>query len=122
MAAVRSSTKNLFAPPLKVSLALNCQSLPGKPASVDVSSNFRRTLFAFALIVAVPIDSVLVQSAPPQRPPAAETKSEKNVNGVAWGILRSMMLGVTTAPFATVNEPDCDTGFASRCMTRNSYV
>src|ERR1051326_6117304 len=119
--AVRSSTNSLFAPPLNVSFALICQSVLGKPDSVDVSSNLSRTLFAFALIVAAPIDSVLVQSAPPQRPPAAETKSEKNVSGAVLKGGRtevSRMFGGTTAPFRTVKTPLC-TRLPS--FARNSY-
>src|SRR3954449_4375522 len=99
--AVRSSTNSLFAPPLNVSFALICQSVLGNPGEVEVSSNLRRTLFAFPLIVAAPIASVLVQSAPPQSPPAAETKSEKKVSGAGVNGGRtavSRIVGGTTAP------------------------
>jgi hypothetical protein len=73
--AVRSSTKNLFAPPLNVSFALSCQSVVVKPAELEVSSNFRRVLLLFSLAVAMPYNSVLVQSAPAQTPPVAATSS-----------------------------------------------
>src|SRR3954447_16115687 len=107
--AVRSSTKNLFNPPLKVSFALSCQSVVGKPTLVDVSSNFRRVLFAFSLAVASPYDSGLVQSAPAQTPPLAETSSVNNVCGDGRRLRRSILSGETIAPFAIVNEPDCAT-------------
>jgi len=120
--AVRSSTNSLFAPPLNVSFALICQSVLGKPGEVDVSSNLRRTLFAFPLIVAVPMTSLLVQSAPPQRPPAAETKSGKNVSGAVLNGGRtafSRMFGGTTAPLRTVKTPLC-TRLPS--LARSSYA
>jgi hypothetical protein len=43
---VTSSIENFSAPPLLESLAVSCQSLPGKLAEVDVSSNLRRRLFS----------------------------------------------------------------------------
>src|SRR4029079_7738210 len=121
VAAVRSSTNSLLAPPLKLSFALICQSVVGKPARVEVSSNLRRTVFAFALMVALPIDSVLVQSAPPQRPPAAETKSEKKVLGAVLKGGRtavSRRLGGTTAPLRTLKDTDCE----AAPPLRNSYL
>src|SRR5205807_7896339 len=46
VAAVMSSTENLFAPPLAESFAVNCQSWFGKPVDVLVSSNLMRVLFS----------------------------------------------------------------------------
>src|ERR1051326_8683926 len=83
-------------------------------AGVDVPRPMRPVL-------STPIDSVLVQSAPPQRPPAAETKSEKNVSGAVLKGGRtevSRMFGGTTAPFRTVKTPLC-TRLPS--FARNSY-
>src|ERR1051325_264609 len=126
VAAVRSSTNSLLAPPMIVSLALSCQSVLAKPGLVDVSSNLRRGLFAFILTVTIPKVSELVQSTPPQRPPAAETKSGKYVFGTgsvgrAAANARSTLSGETTAPFAIVNEPDCVSGAESPRVTCSAY-
>src|SRR5438477_4672878 len=72
---VMSSIENLLAPPLAESFAVNCQSLAGKPADVDVSSNLIRVLFSLSRIVSKPKLSLLTQSSPMQALPCMITSS-----------------------------------------------
>ena len=51
---VMSSIENLLAPPLSDSLAVSCQSLLGKLAEDEVSSNLMRRLFPFRRRVSKP--------------------------------------------------------------------
>src|SRR5438094_10372054 len=79
---VMSSIENLLAPPLAESFAVNCQSLAGKPAAVDVSSNLIRVLFSLSRIVSKPKLSLLTQSRPTQRLPWIITSSASTMSGV----------------------------------------
>jgi hypothetical protein len=61
---VMSSIENLFAPPLAVSLMVICQSLLGKDAELDWSSNLMRRLSSFSRIVSNPKASPSTQEVP----------------------------------------------------------
>ncbi|WP_150297504.1 hypothetical protein [Salipiger aestuarii] len=59
-----SSMAKSFAPPFADAFAVSCQSLPGKLAEFDASTNEIRRLFSFRRMVSNPKSSPLTQSVP----------------------------------------------------------
>ena len=90
VAIVVFSMENLFRPPDAESLAVNCQSLLGKPTPVLVSSNLIRVLFSFSLIVSKPKASPSTQSSPTQALPCTMRSSGITKSAIALPLVMNV--------------------------------